>query len=155
MVKTYVDSSVLVASYANEPQSSMARRALMAIPQVPYTPLHHLEVRNALRVLVGRRRLTLEESSGMLSHLEDDVSSERLLQAPIDLYAMFSMAESLSARHASRILSRSLDTLHVAAALELGCSRFVTFDTRQGRLAAACGLKVLDLTRRTSRVRRG
>lgn len=154
MVTTYVDSSVLVASYANEPQSPMARRALVSFPRVPYTPLHHLEVRNALRVLVGRRRLTIEESSRMLLHLEDDVSSGRLLQVAIDLYEVFSAAETLSARHASRILSRSLDTLHVAAALELGCSRFVTFDTRQGRLAAACGLEVFDLTKRKSRAAR-
>jgi predicted nucleic acid-binding protein len=132
----------------------MARRALMSVPQVPYTPLHHLEVRNALRALVGRRRLTSDESSRLLVHLEGDVSSERLLEVPIDLYAVFLAAEALSARHASRILSRSLDTLHVAAALELGCSRFVTFDTRQGRLADACGLKVADLTKARRRARR-
>jgi predicted nucleic acid-binding protein len=42
----------------------------------------------------------------------------------------------------------------VAAALELGCSRFVTFDTRQGRLAAACGLEVVDLSRTKSLGRR-
>jgi predicted nucleic acid-binding protein len=154
MVTTYLDSSVLVASYANEPQSPLARRALMSVLQVPYTPLHHLEVRNAMRVLVGRRRLTAGESTKVLVHLEDDVSSGRLRQVPIDLYAMFSAAEALSVRHASRILSRSLDTLHVAAALELGCSRFVTFDTRQGRLAAACGLKVADLTKPRTRARR-
>jgi predicted nucleic acid-binding protein len=154
MVTTYADSSVLVASYANEPHSPRARRALMSVPQVPYTPLHHLEVCNALRVLVGRRRLTLEESSKMLVHLEDDVAAGRLLQVPVDLYAVLSAADALSARHAARILSRSLDTLHVAAALELGCSRFVTFDTRQARLAAACGLKVADLIRTRRRARR-
>jgi predicted nucleic acid-binding protein len=154
MVTTYADSSVLVASYANEPHSRTARRALMSVPQVPCTPLHHLEVRNALRVLVGRRRLTLEESSKMLVHLEDDVAAGRLLQVPVDLYAVFSAADALSARHAARILSRSRDTLHVAAALELGCSRFVTFDTWQGRLAAACGLEVVDLTRTKSLGRR-
>lgn len=154
MVTTYADSSVLVASYANELHSTMARRALMSVTQVPYTPLHHIEVRNALRVLVGRRRLTLEESSKMLVHLEDDVAAGRLLQVPIDLYAVFSAADALSARHATRILSRSLDTLHVAVALELDCSKFVTFDARQGLLAAACGLQVVDLTKRKSRPRR-
>ena len=155
MVTTYADSSVLVAFYLNEPHSPVARLALSSIRQVPYTPLHHLEVPNALRVWVGRGRLTVAESSKLLSHLEGDVSAGRLLQVPIDLYAVFSAAEALSARHASRLLSRSLDTLHVAAALELGCKRFVTFDARQTRLAEAAGLKADDLARRKATSRRG
>lgn len=150
----YADSSVLVAFYLNEPHSPIARRALPSFRQVPYTPLHHLEVRNAMRVWVGRGRLTVAESLTLLSHLEGDVSAERLLQVPIDLYATFSAAEALSARHASRLLSRSLDTLHVAAALELGCTRFVTFDARQAALAAACGLDAIDLTKKKVRASR-
>jgi len=36
----------------------------------------------------------------------------------------------------------TLDTLHVASALELGAERFWTFDERQAKLARAVGLKV-------------
>ena len=51
---------------------------------------------------------------------------------PVDLYATLERAESLSAAPLrSGFLTRSLDLLHVAAALELGCARFVTLDTRQ------------------------
>ena len=35
---------------------------------------------------------------------------------------------------------RTLDSLHVAAALELKADRFWTFDDRQAQLAEACGL---------------
>jgi predicted nucleic acid-binding protein len=35
----------------------------------------------------------------------------------------------------------TLDTLHVASALELGAERFWTFDERQAKLARAVGLK--------------
>lgn len=146
MVTTYIDSSVLVASYVSESRSTVARQAMAAVPQLPYTPLHHLEVRNAFRLLVGRKRLTTAESAAVLLHLEDDVAAGRLMQAPLDLYATFSRAEALSARHANRSLSRSLDILHVAAALELSCSRFISLDARQVRLAAACGLRAIDLT---------
>ena len=149
MVTTYFDSSVLVASYLAEPHSAAARRAVAAVPQVPYTPLHHLEVRDGVSVAwsasapdrVGSRRPCCRR-------LEDDVAAGRLLQVPLDLYAMFARAEVLSERYARRCLARSLDVLHVAAALELGCTRFVTLDTRQARLAVACGLKVVDLTAR-------
>jgi hypothetical protein len=40
----------------------------------------------------------------------------------------------------ARLGARSLDVLHVAAALELGLRRFVTFDVRQQRLARAVSL---------------
>jgi predicted nucleic acid-binding protein len=36
---------------------------------------------------------------------------------------------------------RTLDTLHVACALELKADRFWTFDERQAKLAKARGLK--------------
>ena len=36
----------------------------------------------------------------------------------------------------------TLDTLHVASALQLGAERFFTFDERQANLARAVGLKV-------------
>jgi predicted nucleic acid-binding protein len=91
----------------------------------------------------------------VFSQLEDDVAAGRLLQVPLDLYAMFVRGELLSARYASRYLARSLDILQVAAALELECTRFVTLDTRQARLAVACGLKTVDLTRPKSSSRRG
>lgn len=40
---------------------------------------------------------------------------------------------------------RTLDTLHVAAALELGCRDFMNNDERQARLAAAMRLNVVRL----------
>jgi predicted nucleic acid-binding protein len=146
VIAVYFDSSVLVASYLSEEHSPAARRAVAAAPQLPYTLLHQLEVPTAFRLQVGRRHLTESEAATVLSQLEDDVAAGRLLQVPLDLYAMFARAELLSARYASRYLARSLDTLQVAAALELGCTRFVTLDTRQARLAAACGLQTVDLT---------
>jgi predicted nucleic acid-binding protein len=40
-------------------------------------------------------------------------------------------------------LVRSLDLLHVALALELGTSEFLTFDDRQRQAASAEGFKVI------------
>lgn len=141
MVTAFFDSSVLVAFYLAEPHSAAARRAVTGEPPAPFTVLHRLEVRNALRLQVGRERITREESEAVLRHLEEDVAAGRLTLTPLDLHAVFERAEALSARHTSRLLSRSLDILHVAAALELGCTRFVSFDARQVKLAAAAGLR--------------
>ena len=53
-MKTYVDSSVLVAIYVPEHFSQTARQTVRAVPQIPFTQLHELEVHNAFESLVGR-----------------------------------------------------------------------------------------------------
>ena len=151
MVTTFFDSSVLAAIYLAEPHSAAARRAVSLVPVVPYTALHHLEVRNAFRLLVGWKRMTAAQSAAVLSRLEEDVAAGRLARTHVDLDAVFLRGEELSERHSGRLLTRSLDVLHVATALELSCPRFVTLDTRQSRLAAACGLKVVNLRRKRTK----
>jgi predicted nucleic acid-binding protein len=42
----------------------------------------------------------------------------------------------------AKVGTRTLDTLHVASALELRATEFWTFDDRQAKLAKAVGLKV-------------
>jgi len=52
----------------------------------------------------------------------------------------FGRSVALACRHTSTLGVRTLDTLHVAAALELKVDRFWTFDDRQRKLAEAEGL---------------
>ena len=150
MVTTFFDSSVLAAFYLAEPHSAAARKAVAGVPVVPYTAFHHLEVRNAFRLLVGWKRMTAAQSASVLSRLEEDIAAGRLAQTHVSLDAVFLRAEELSERYSRRRLTRSLDVLHVAAALELSCPRFVTLDTRQSRLAAACGFNVTNLRRKAT-----
>jgi predicted nucleic acid-binding protein len=51
-------------------------------------------------------------------------------------------AERLSAVHSEKLGTRSLDILHVASAMVLGSTSFLTFDRRQAALARVSGLKV-------------
>ncbi len=51
-------------------------------------------------------------------------------------------AERLSARHSEALGTRTLDILHVAAALVLGATQLLTFDDRQAGLARDVGLHV-------------
>jgi predicted nucleic acid-binding protein len=51
------------------------------------------------------------------------------------------LCADLARRHGARFGTRTLDSLHVACALELNAERFWTFDDRQAKLAKAAGLK--------------
>ena len=71
--------------------------------------------------------------------------ADRVMRTPYDPAGRFrcrgkmNIAE-LGPRHAARLGARTLDSLHVACALELRAERFWTFDERQKRLARAEGL---------------
>jgi len=150
-VTTYVDSSVLVAVYVPERFSKAARHAVRAVAQIPFTPIHELEVRNAFELLVGRNLITKAECRAILAQLDDDLDSQRLARVPLDLDGVFTRASDLSRTYTSRYLTRSLDLLHVAAAQTMMCATFVSADARQLAAAKATGLKVVDIKRRAER----
>lgn len=50
--------------------------------------------------------------------------------------------------HTSKTLSRTLDILHVATLIELGCDGLVSGDERQLSLAKAERIRTLDITAR-------
>jgi predicted nucleic acid-binding protein len=146
-VKTYVDSSALVPIYVPEAFSPRARHEVRAARQVPFTPLHSLEIRNAFHLLCGRGNISTAELRSVLGWLEDDLAAHRLARLPVDFARLFARADQLVAAHASRLLCRSLDILHVACALQLECTRFVTADDRQLALAKVVGMTTADIKR--------
>ena len=56
--------------------------------------------------------------------------------------ALFAKATELADRHSTRLGTRSLDLMHVAAALLLETDTFFSFDERQRKEAKADGRKV-------------
>jgi uncharacterized protein len=150
-VTTYVDSSALVAVYVPERFSKAARRAVRAVPQVPFTLLHELEVTNAFELLTGRGLITEEERRAIHAQLQEDIESRRLAQISMDLDRVFRDASEFSRTHSAKLLSRTLDLLHVAAAHVALCTTFVSADDRQLAAAKATGLKIVDIKRRVRR----
>ena len=153
MVNDYFDTSALVALYVSEAHSPVARREAQAAGQIPFTPLHDLELANALALLRGRRLIDGRQLQLLSSHVAEDRDAERLVETPLDLHRVFVRARELSVAHSARVLCRSLDVLHVASSLELGCRRLVSGDDRQLRLARALDLETMDITGRRRRKR--
>ena len=144
-MKVYFDSSALVAVYVNEVHSARARAELRKHVPVPWTSLHDLEVRNALRLLRGRAQIDADQLRGLLAHIDEDLERGRLERPAMDLGAVFRRAGNLSEAHARKTLARALDILHVAAAMEFSCTRLISGDDRQIALAKAEGIRTVDI----------
>ena len=139
----YADTSVLFSLYVTDANSPRADAWRQANP-VPlgFTGFHRIELRNALSLAVFQQRLTAAESLAAWQEVQQELASGLLVAKP-DLWGkLVREAESLAEHHTPVIGARSLDILHVAAALVLGATEFCTFDTRQGKLAKAAGLHV-------------
>lgn len=143
-MNTYFDAGVLLKAYVPEPDSNVADALILeAQPPLPLTHLHEIEMRNALRLKRGRREITQAELRGALRNFQADITAGRLERPAYDLVVVFHKAEELSARYSAATLARSLDILHVAAALIIHASTFVSFDERQRKVARRAGLKLL------------
>lgn len=139
----YADTGLLCSLYAPDAHSRRAvvRMSRQALP-LPFTWLHQLELRNALRLRVFRGEVTGQQRDASLNAMLADLASGVLAAAAPPLPAVMTEAERLSALHTERLGTRSLDILHVASAVVLGIAEFLTFDARQANLASAAGLKV-------------
>ena len=142
-MKNYADTSVLFSLYvtdANSPKADVWRQSNPG--PLDFTGLHRLELRNALSLAVFQQRLTAVESLAAWQKVQEDLAAGLLVAKPEPWGRLLGEAESLAAQHTPSIGSRSLDILHVAAALVLGATEFCTFDTRQSKLAQLAGLRV-------------
>ena len=143
-MNTYFDTGLLVKSYVEEENSLLADTLLRAATlPVAFTELHGLEIRTALRLKHFRGELTGDELRGALRSLQDDLAVGLLAKPALDLEAMFHKAEALSVRHVAKTGARSLDILHVAAAVELNADSFASLDERQRSVAHQAGLRLL------------
>ena len=143
---TYADTGFVCSLLAPD-ANSLAAAQFMAVEPLPlvWTWLHEVEFRNAMRLRVFRKELNADEVERTFRVQLADLAAGVLRRTDPDLAALLTETERLSATHSARLGARSLDVMHVAAALVLGAGSFVTFDPRQGRLAHAAGLMVPDL----------
>lgn len=139
----YADTALLCSLHAPDAHTGRVV-AWLQRPRapLPFTGLHRLEFRNALRLRVFRKEITPEQRELAIQAMLSDIASDVFAHAEPSWPEVLFEAERLSAGHSETIGTRSLDILHVASALVLGAKDFLTFDTRQGTLAKAAGLRV-------------
>jgi len=139
----YFDSAIIVKLYVKEATSPDAIR-LVSGYVAPYalTQWQALEVKNAIRLKAFRAEITAAETNQSIAAFEQDIATGRWQRPAYTAATVEQKAEELSAGHSAVLGCRTLDIIHVAAALVLGTKEFVTFDGRQGALAKKVGLTV-------------
>ena len=141
---TYADSGFVVSLYlTTEGTSAQARKEVKrASKPILLSPLSLLEIRNALNFGIHRGVITSEQRDAVISEIEAQIEKGFFRLVDVSQSSIYSKAQELSNKHTSAIATRSLDLLHLAAALLSGSQTFLTFDKRQAKAAAAEGLVV-------------
>ena len=139
----FADTGFIASLYLKESTSAEARAIVQAAPVVlPLTPLAMLELRNAFNRSVQRQRITTAQRDALWQDVEADIASGFLVPTPVASNELHEKARQLSDRYTPTLGTRSLDLLHIAAALVLGAKEFFSFDDKQRKAAAGEGLKV-------------
>jgi hypothetical protein len=130
----YVDSSALLKRYVEEADSDAAEAHLLADPEWVTGRHSYVEIRRNLA------RLELEEPGEVRDRFEEDWELFTVIE--ID-----QQTTETAAAVAESTGVRTLDALHLGAALRLGSEilNVLTFDVRQAVAARSLGFRVLGI----------
>ena len=135
----YADTSFQIPAYVVDVHSPAVVSRMAKMPQVSLTPFSRTEVANAIHRQAFIGRLSPAEAQMAWTSFESDCNSGAWRSVPFPNRAWETCVD-LARRYAPTLGVRTLDSLHVACALELKAQKFWTFDDRQARLAEAVGL---------------
>lgn len=136
----YPDTSFLFPLYLRDTHTHEVLRRLTAQPLVLVTPFHKAELTNAIFQWAFRGKVSEADAELACANFELDCQKGVwAITHPPD--RMYSTCANLAKLHVARLGVRTLDSLHVAAALELKADRFWSFDDRQLELAKTEGLE--------------
>lgn len=138
-MSAYVDSSFLVSSYIPDAHSPSVDQRLAGAPRIYLTPLNRAELAHAINQQVFLKRIPRSQLQLAWSDFERDCSAGLWIRVEFP-HSAWETSTGLARRYCPTLGVRTLDSLHVACALELKAERFWTFDERQARLAEAVGL---------------
>lgn len=146
-MKLYFDTSALIKLYYPEPETELiADWIIETKPVIFFTLFHELELKNAIGLKAFRGEITEKQLKDIIGTVNHDLDTGVLTVPLIHWNDLLCSAVALSDTFVKEIGTRTLDIIHVAAALYLQSTHFLTFDKKQAKLADAQGLINPDLT---------
>jgi predicted nucleic acid-binding protein len=138
----YADTGFLVSLYGQDSNSAIATHLIRSKPVFLLTSLGEAEFTNAVELRVFRKEWTRLEARSVHDLFLQHQAAGVFRNAPLGS-EIWERALVLSRQHSARLGTRTLDLLHVAAALVLRPEVFYTFDKRQRKLAKTQRLRIL------------
>ncbi len=142
-METYFDPAALIKIYREDRGSEETAAIVYEAMQIPITPLCELEIRNIARIECGSGRLAHDTLEGVLKCIDADITANRLVRVFPEQNDLYRKAEELSRQYTESTLCESSKILHVASAIILSCTRFITNDRVQANLAKKVNLQVV------------
>lgn len=138
----YLDTSALAKLYVAEPETAEVVGWVKAQDEaIPFSSLHEIELASVLERRAAAGDLSAEAVRGIWRTIETDLRRGILQRIDPDWAAVFSRA-ILMVRRKGRSGLRSLDSLHLACALQLRASCLITYDQIQSSAAVTEGMEV-------------
>lgn len=138
----YADTGFLISLYGQDGHSATATSLVKPRPVFLLTLLGEAEFTNAIELQVFRKQWSRHEAQSVRAEFEQHVAAGVFRVEPLES-EVWEKALRLSRRHSAKLGTRTLDLLHVAAALTLHPDVFFSFDERQRKLAKTERLRVL------------
>ena len=139
----YLDTSVIVKLYFREDRSREVAAWVEANNEaIPLTRFHELEMVNAVQLKFFRGEIDTGEIELVLGRLGDHETRGVYYRPQIEWTEVLENALDLTSKFTGSTGARSLDIIHVAAALCMGAKRFLSMDQRQKQLAENAGLTI-------------
>jgi predicted nucleic acid-binding protein len=143
--QVYVDPSALRSLYVHDDRSQRFCRWRQRLGgALPITRFGRTEIVNSIQLAIHRGLLEADVAQGALADFDEDLSAGQLMLVDALWRRTLDLASDLSRRHSAKLGTRTLDVLHVATALILRGTHFVSYDHRQAALAKTVGLKALS-----------
>ena len=139
---TYADSGFVVSLYlTSEGISAQARQEVKRVSKpILLSPLSLLEIRNALNFGINRGEISGTQRDAVLTEIDAQIETGFFRLVEASQSSIYAKARELSNKHTPEFATRSLDLMHLAAALLSEARTFLTFDKRQIKAAIAEGL---------------
>jgi uncharacterized protein len=136
----YVDTSVLVKLYVQEPDSDACEVVAEGTPLVS-SRLLYCEFRSAIIGKVSRGSVSHELGAAVWQEFERDIETRHIQFVPISDTLVRDAADLLAELHPN-VQLRTLDALHLATFLSADVGPLFTKDARMLRAAAQLGLSL-------------
>lgn len=137
------DTSFLFSLYGSDAHSPKAVAWVSRYTRaLHFNSLTHFEFGNALRFSEFRKVIPPGSAAQYWAGFEAAIAQGRLIVAVSNLADVVDEAKRLSGVRTLAGGHRSFDILHVASALKMSATQFLTFDGNQKKLAEAEGLEV-------------